>query len=129
MKFRIDSLIFGGVQADTGPEQGSTGRHTIVEEQSGAEIATFDNDIEAELYLAAMRTRLESGQLPPLSEAQLKETRGYLDELEKWASRGESEGTIRRWLDNCRESGTDRRILDAALRARIDALRKRIDSA
>jgi hypothetical protein len=117
VKLAVNSLFFGGSEM-----------HNVVDEDTNVEFASLPNDIEAYLWLAAMRTRIESGSLPPMSAAEL---RGVDERLSTFEDNLHSLGaeTIRAALRRWFPVQDDARIGDQGLLDRLAALRKRVDEA
>jgi hypothetical protein len=127
MKLAVKSWFTGGIELPDSPS-GRSEVHNVVDEDSGVEYASLENDIEADLWLAAMRTRIESGLLLPMSAAELRGADERLSVLEdNLASVGPENirEALRRWFPR----QGDTRIGDEGLLDRLAALRGRVDEA
>ena len=113
----MKSLFFGDSQA-----------HNVVDEDTEVEFASLSNDIEAYLWLAAMRTRIESGSLPPMTERELRGVGERLSGLEDNLPSVGAEAikvALRRWFPR----QADARLGDQHLLDRLAALRRRVGEA
>ena len=124
MKLAVRSMFLGGIEVAGDPSSGPTSRHLVVDEQSGWEFASFDSKIEAESWLAAMRSQLESVPMPPMSQAELR-----LLEQKLSACEDEEAERLKQYLPLLFALDMEARIGDERLRQRFAALRKRAAGA